>query len=97
MRNGINRVANKEVENNGSGNYSKSSFSIDLILDDYLKLKNALTNDDSKLASEAGKTCKLLYKKAKTDKMKPNYKKQYVSIADAAKQHAVLISENGGN
>jgi hypothetical protein len=55
MRNGINRVANKEVENNGSGNYSKSSFSIDLILDDYLKLKNALTNDDSKLASEAGK------------------------------------------
>jgi hypothetical protein len=31
------------------------TFSIDLILDDYLKLKNALTNDDSKLASELGK------------------------------------------
>jgi hypothetical protein len=27
--------------------------------------------------------------------LKPNYKKQYVSIADA-KQNAVLISENGG-
>jgi hypothetical protein len=26
-----------------------------LNLDDYLKLKNALTNDDSKLASELGK------------------------------------------
>jgi hypothetical protein len=34
---------------------SKSSFSIDLILDDYLKLKKRFKNDDSKLASEAGK------------------------------------------
>jgi hypothetical protein len=35
------------------------------------------------------------FTKAKTDKIEANYKKQYVSIADAAKQHAVLISENG--
>jgi hypothetical protein len=76
MRNGINGpVANKEVEKTMEKIIkSKSSFSIDLILDDYLKLKNALTNDDSKLASEAGKTCKLLYKKRKLIKLKPNYK-----------------------
>jgi hypothetical protein len=48
------------------------------------------------LAVSSGKTCKLLYKKRKLIKLKPNYKKQ-CSIADAAKQHAVLISENGGN
>jgi hypothetical protein len=50
---------------------SKSSFSIDLILDDYLKLKNALTNDDSKLASEAGKDLQAtLQKKRKLIKLK---------------------------
>jgi hypothetical protein len=38
-------------------------------------IKNALTNDDSKLASEAGKTCKLLYKKAKTDKIEAELQK----------------------
>jgi hypothetical protein len=63
MRNGIKQpVANKEVEKTMEVEIikSKSSFSIDLILDDYIKLKK--TNDDSKLASEAGKDCKLLYK-----------------------------------
>jgi hypothetical protein len=40
MRNGINRpVANKEVEKTMEI-IKKSSFSIDLILDDYLKLKS---------------------------------------------------------
>jgi hypothetical protein len=48
------------------------------------------------LASE-GERLELLYKKAKTDKIEAELQKQYVYFADAAKQHAVLISENGGN
>jgi hypothetical protein len=91
-------VTNKEVEKIMEVEIikSESSFSMDLILDDYLKLKNALTNDDSKLASEAGKDLQATLQKVKTDKIEVELQKQYVSIADAAKQHAALISENGG-
>jgi hypothetical protein len=46
------------------------------------QIKNALTNDDSKLASEGGKTL-LLYKKRKLIKLKPNYKT--ICGIDAAK------------
>jgi hypothetical protein len=52
----LTEVANKGERNNGSGIIKKQVIVLNrLNLDDYLKLKNALTNDDSKLASEAGK------------------------------------------
>jgi hypothetical protein len=59
------------------------------------QIKNALTNDDSKLASEAGERL-YYFTKAKTDKIEAELQKQYVALTQQ-KQHAVLISENGGN
>jgi hypothetical protein len=50
-------VANKEVRETMEVEIIKKQVIVlnRLNLDDYLKLKNALTNDDSKLASVAGK------------------------------------------
>jgi hypothetical protein len=60
------------------------------------QIKNALTNDDSKLASEAGKDLQAtLQKKRKLIKLK-RITKTICKIADQKQQHAVLISENGG-
>ena len=75
---------------------SKSSFSIDAILDDYLKLKNALTKDDSKGAAEAGKELYTTLKNSKTDKIEANIKKTFTDIADDAKEHAEHIGDNSG-
>lgn len=75
---------------------SKSSFSIDTILDNYLTLKNALTNDDSKAAAEAGKELLATLKKSNNDKIEAELKNQYATIVDAAILHATQIGENAG-
>ena len=75
---------------------SNSSFSIDIILDNYLKLKNALTKDDSKGAAEAGKELYATLKNANTDKIEAKLKKEYADIADDAKENAEHIGDNSG-
>lgn len=75
---------------------SKSSFSINAILDNYLKLKNALTKDDSKGAAEAGKELYATLKNSNSDKIEANIKKTYADITDDAKEHAEHISDNTG-
>ena len=76
---------------------AQSAFSINTIVRNYLTLKNALTKDDTKGAAIAGKA---LY--ATVNSMNPNsidakLKKEYLDIADDAKEHAEHIGANGGN
>jgi hypothetical protein len=75
---------------------SKSSFSIDGILNNYLKIKNALAKDDSKEAANAGKELNTTLSNLKADKIEAKFKKEYADIADDAKEHAEHIADNSG-
>ena len=76
---------------------SKSSFSVDAILDDYLKLKNALTKDDSKGAAEAGKKLFSTLKNTKGDQVEAALQAQYMTIVDGATKQADQISSGTAN
>lgn len=75
---------------------STSSFSVDEILNNYLKLKNALAKDDSKGAATASKELYSTFKNVKSDKIEAKFKKEYADIADDAKEHAEHIGDNSG-
>jgi hypothetical protein len=75
---------------------STSSFSVDEVLNNYLKLKNALTKDDSKGAANAAKELYTTFNNLKADKIEAKFKKEYADIADDAKEHAEHIGDNSG-
>ncbi len=75
---------------------SQSSFSVDAILNDYLKLKNALTKDDSKGAAQAGKELVATLKNLNSDQMEAEFKKEYLAISDHIKENADHIEKSTG-
>lgn len=75
---------------------TKTDFSIDAIVNNYLKLKNALTKDDPKGAARAGKALYTAFNNANYHALDPKSKKEYLEIADDAKEHSEHISENSG-
>lgn len=74
----------------------ESGFSIDAIVADYLALKNALTKDDANLASKAGKKLYAAFNTIDPGSMNVKLKKEYLDIADDAKEHAEHIGANAG-
>lgn len=75
---------------------TQSSFSINEIVSDYLKLKNALIKDDTKGAASAGKTLYATFNKVNPNSIDAKLKKEYLDIADDAKEHAEHIGDNSG-
>ncbi|CAM2806010.1 DUF3347 domain-containing protein [Flavobacterium frigoris] len=75
---------------------SKAAFSIDMILNDYLKLKNALASDDGALATASSKALETTLQKTTSDKIEADLITQYNTIVNAAKQHTAAITENAG-
>ncbi|UQD55155.1 DUF3347 domain-containing protein [Flavobacterium sp. K5-23] len=75
---------------------SQSSFSINEIVSGYLNLKNALVKDDSKGAAAAGKALQATFGKVNSNEIDAKLKKQYLDIADDAKEHAEHIADNSG-
>ncbi len=75
---------------------SKSNISIDAILDDYLKLKNALTLDDSNAAASAGTELVSAVSKLNTDKIEAELKDDVAAISEHAIENAKHIGDNGG-
>ena len=75
---------------------SKSSFSINEIVSNYLKLKNALVKDDSKGAANASKTLYATLNSLNSNSLDAKSKKEYLDIADDAKEHAEHIGDNPG-
>jgi DNA repair exonuclease SbcCD ATPase subunit len=73
---------------------SKSSFSIDGILNNYLKLKNALANDDSKEAAEAAKELSATLSNLKSGEIEAKFKKEYTDVTEDAKEQAQHIGDN---
>ena len=70
----------------------QSSFSIDPILNSYLKIKNALVKDDSKEAANVSKELYALLNSENTIEAK--FKNEFETIAKEAKGHAENISVN---
>ena len=75
---------------------SGASSSVKLLLDDYLKIKNALSKDDDQAAAAAGK--ELVQSFAAFDKASLNTEeaKLYDEIEEDAREHAEHIGSNAG-
>jgi hypothetical protein len=73
---------------------AQTSFSINEIISNYLTLKNALTKDDAKGAGVAGKTLYATFNAVNVNSIDAKLKKEYVDIADDAKEHAEHIGAN---
>ena len=73
---------------------ASTSFTINEIVTNYLKLKNALVKDDSKGAANAGRVLYVTLNSTDTKSLDAKLKKEYVDIADDAKEHAAHIGDN---
>ena len=75
---------------------TQTTFSTDEIIFNYLKVKNALTKDDTKEAANAGKVLHASFNKVNTNSMDSKLKTEFIDIADDAKEHAEHIGANSG-
>ncbi|MFV8352790.1 DUF3347 domain-containing protein [Flavobacterium sp. XS2P14] len=91
---------NADVETKNAVSNTKTvaatSFTINEIVSSYIKLKNALVKDDSKGAANAGKGLYAILNSTDTKSLDAKLKKEYVAIADDAKEHAEHIGDNSG-
>ena len=71
-------------------------FSIAPIVKDYLALKNALVADNDKAAANAGKQLFITLKSVDMKSIPANKHKNYMDIADNAKENAEHIGDNAG-
>lgn len=90
----INTTA-KNVEKQEVKDYAQN-FSISPIIKDYLALKNALVADNDKAASSAGKQLNSTLNKVDMKTIPANKHKQYMDIAEDAKENAEHIGDNAG-
>lgn len=72
----------------------KNDFSMAAVTDNYLKIKNALTKDDANGAAEAGKALYQVFINVNPNSVDGKSKKEYMDIADDAKEHAEHIGAN---
>ncbi len=72
------------------------NFSIAPIVKDYLALKNALVADNDKAAASAGKQLFSTLKNVDMKAIPANKHKQYMEIAENAKENAEHIGDNAG-
>ncbi|MFV8271326.1 DUF3347 domain-containing protein [Flavobacterium sp. GT2N3] len=75
---------------------TQTTFSTNEIISNYLKVKNALTKDDTKEAANAGKALYASFNKVNTNSMDSKLKTEFIDIADDAKEHAEHIGANSG-
>lgn len=77
-------------------NTYSTPFSTSVIVDNYLKIKNALTKDDANGAAKAGKALYQTFNSINANSLTASQKKEYLDIADDAKEHAEHIGDNAG-
>ena len=70
------------------------SFSTNAIVSNYLTIKNALTKDDAKSAASAAKVLYATFNEVNAKSIDTKQKKDYLNIADDAKEHAEHIGAN---
>ena len=91
------KTTTEPVKETATTEASQATFSINEIVSNYLALKNALTKDDTKGAASAAKTLHATFIAVNVNSIDANKKKEYLDIADDAKEHAEHIGDNGGN
>lgn len=91
----VNTTSSTTVQNDNA-TVAATTFSIDEIVANYLKMKNALTKDDAKGAANAGKALYKTFNSTNTNSIPANQKKEYLDIVDDAKEHAEHIGDNAG-
>ena len=74
----------------------KASLSTEAIINDYLKVKNALAKDDSNQAATTGKALSATIAATNSDKVDAKLKDKFTSIALETKKQAGLIANNAG-
>ncbi len=84
------------VSVNAQSKKVQTKFSTSQIVTNYLALKNALTKDDSKAAAKAGKNLYATFNAVKTNTIDAKLKKDYLDIAESAKENAEHIGDNAG-
>ena len=91
-------TSSKEVVNEKDNNSKVVAIDyIDNIIIDYINLKNKLTKDDTNGAADEGKKLFASFNKFDASALNAKQKKEYLDIADDAKEHAEHIGLNGGN
>ena len=75
-------------------NSENKKVTVDAIIDCYLQLKNALAEDNSQNAAKAGKTMLAAFSNFDMSALTPDQHKEYMEIADDAKENAEHISES---
>jgi hypothetical protein len=78
-----------------SASAQSSNASINEVVANYLKLKNALVNDNSKEAANSGNALVATIGKVDMNSISKEQMKGYMDIADDAKEHAEHIGSNG--
>jgi hypothetical protein len=73
------------------------SASVQAVLTEYLKLKNALIASNSKNAADAAKALNTELDKMASGEMTDEEKKAFAAISDDSKEHAGIIASNGSN
>ena len=80
-----------------SASAKNSNASINEVVANYLKLKNALVNDNSKEAANSGNALIATIGKVDMNSISKEQMKDYMDIAEDAKEHAEHIGSNGGD
>ena len=80
-----------------SASAQSSNASINEVVANYLKLKNALVNDNSKEAANSGNALVATIGKVDMNSISKEQMKDYMDIAEDAKEHAEHIGSNGGD
>lgn len=79
-----------------TSSFNSPDFSITGIVSNYLKLKNALINDDAKSAAASGNAMVADFAKLDPNSLSATQKRIFTELADDAKEHAEHIGANAG-
>lgn len=89
-------VESKPDTSKPTSSVSPSDFSIKETVNNYLKLKNALTKDDAKSAATAGNAIVANLNSLDPNSLPADQKKAFLDVAADAKEHAEHIGANAG-
>lgn len=91
-----NQIEESSMEMGNTNNVAKNSI-LTPIINNYLQLKNALVNDNSKDAAKAGKMLYETFKDFDKSKIEESKLKEYNEIVEDATEHGEHISTNADN
>jgi len=86
-----------QASNTSNSNEQNSSGVINDVISGYLKLKDALANDNGNDAASAAKEMGEAFAKVDESTLTPDQKQTYNDVKDDIKEHTEHIGENGSN